>query len=42
MACSSQFFARHAVVVAIEVVRVARGLLQNPLCLFMGFEAGTV
>jgi hypothetical protein len=23
-------------------VRVARVLLQNPLCLFVGFEAGTV
>jgi hypothetical protein len=32
--------ARHAVTV--EVVRVARVLLQNPLGLFVGFEAGAV
>jgi hypothetical protein len=32
----------YAVTVAIEVVRVARVLLQNALCLFVGFEAGAV
>src|SRR5215203_5196487 len=36
---SGQVFARHTITVAIEVVRIARVLLQHLLCFFMGHEA---
>ena len=37
--CSGQVFARNTITVAIEVVRIARVLLQHLLCFFMGHEA---
>src|SRR5829696_3362070 len=39
---SGQVFARHTITVAIEVVRIARVLLQHLLCFFMGHEACAV
>src|SRR5215208_6649396 len=39
---SGQVFARNTITVAIEIVRVARVLLQHLLCFFMGREAGAV
>jgi hypothetical protein len=39
---SGQVFARNAITVAIEVVRIARVLLQHLLCFFMGHEACAV
>src|SRR5215216_4767943 len=38
--CSGQVFARNTI--TIEIVRVARVLLEHPLCLFMGHEACAV
>ena len=40
--CSGQVFARNTITVAIEVVRIARVLLQHLLCFFMGHEACAV
>jgi hypothetical protein len=37
-----QFLTCHTIVIAIEVIRVARILLQDPLCLFVGCEVGAV
>jgi hypothetical protein len=39
---SGQLLARHAITITVEVVWVARVLLQDSLCLFVGFEAGAV
>jgi hypothetical protein len=39
---SGQVFARHTITVAIEVVRIARVLLQHLLCFFMAHEACAV
>src|SRR5215212_2726280 len=39
---SGQILARHAVAVSVEVVRIARVLLEHPLCLFVGREARAV
>jgi hypothetical protein len=39
---SGQVFVRNTITVAIEVVRVARVLLQHLLCFFMGREACAV
>jgi hypothetical protein len=40
--CSGQVFARNTITVAIEVVRIARVLLQHLLCFFMGHETCAV
>jgi hypothetical protein len=36
------FFTRHTVAVSVEVVRIAQTLLEHPLCLLVGIEAGAV
>jgi hypothetical protein len=40
--CLGQVFARNTITIAIEVVRIARVLLQHLLCFFMGHEACAV
>src|SRR5215211_37395 len=40
--CSGQVFARNTITVAIEVMRIARVLLQHLPCFFMGHEASAV
>jgi hypothetical protein len=39
---SGQVFTRHTVAVTVEVIRIARVLLEHPLGLFVRFEAGAV